>query len=572
MGWGRCDNPRVPRRSPTRAPIGGQGSRLLAARGPELLLGVLLVTWSVVLYRFAELRHDRFGTFGFDLGIYDQAGWLVANFEPGFITVRGLDVWGHHGTFVFYLLAPGYWLGGGATWLLAAQVAGQASGGLALYLLVRDLMGRQYRWLGVGAAAVLLLHPTSQWLVWEFFHPDSLAIGPLLLAWWAARTQRWVWFAAFAVVAASCKEDVVLSIAMIGVVVAFSRPRTRVTLRVGIATAVIAVVWYLLVTRWMIPAYNPFGAFYEQQFFTDFGQSTGEIAWNVVSDPLHTLSFVKRPGHLEWYRMMFAPVLFTCFWRPKAMLVAAPMLAVVLLTDEGHSFVRIFWYHYSAIPVAVVALAAVESVIWLGHRVEHRTDAMRSAPHVLVGVLLVMGLLSTWLWGVFPGARRAEVGGGFWPRRPGESVLDVVLGVDADRDPHAAAKRAAVATVPPDARVSAVYNVTPHLAHRRFVYQFPNPWLPENWGVQDEGQHDPATVEWLLVDRQLLDGAAAIVVDHLLANEFDVVSDRDDVVLARRRGPPVCIDDPSGAVRTAANDTYYVTSAPPSTGKVCPVT
>jgi len=543
-------------------------------RIPALALTALLATWSIVLYRFAELRHDRFGTFGFDLGIYDQAGWLVAFNEPAFMTVRGLEVWGHHGTFVFYLLAPGYWLGGGAKWLLAAQVAAQASGGLALYLLVRDLLGRRFRWLGVGAAALLLLHPTSQWLVWEFFHPDSLAIGPLLLAWWAARTQRWVLFGVFALVAASCKEDVVLSIAMIGVIIAASRPRTRDTLRIGVATALVSAGWYLLVTRWMIPAHNPFGAFYEQQFFSDFGQSTGQVVWNVVSDPLHTLWYIKSPDHLEWYRMMFLPVLLSCFLRPKVMLIAAPMIAVVLLTDEGHSFVRVSWYHYSAIPVAVTVLAVVECVVWVGTRVEGRTDWRRWSPHALLAVMVVMGLVATRLWGVFPGSERAAIGAGFWPRWPGESALDVVVGVDARRDPRAAAKADAVEMVPAGARVSAAYNVTPHLAHRRFVYQYPNPWLAENWGVQDENQHDPGSIDWLLVDRQLLErgSPAAQVVDHLLANEFDVVFEREDVVLARRSGPPACIADPAGVVRGDANADFYVTSAPPSTGMVCPVT
>ena len=48
----------------------------------------------------------------------------------------------------------------------------------------------------VRARNVYLLHPTSQWLVWEFFHPDAVSIGPLLFAYWAARSgagtgSRW---------------------------------------------------------------------------------------------------------------------------------------------------------------------------------------------------------------------------------------------------------------------------------------------------------------------------------------------------------------------------------------------
>ena len=52
-------------------------------------------------------------------------------------------------------------------------------------LLGRDVL--RSRWCGVALAVALLLNPTYQWLMWEFFHPDAVAIGPLLFAYWAAR-------------------------------------------------------------------------------------------------------------------------------------------------------------------------------------------------------------------------------------------------------------------------------------------------------------------------------------------------------------------------------------------------
>jgi uncharacterized membrane protein len=529
------------------------------------------------MFRYGQLRHARFATFGFDLGIYDQAGWLVAFGEPGLITIRGLEVWGHHGTFVFFLLAPGYWLGGGPTWLLFAQVASQASGAIALFLLVRDVCGRGGRWLGVVAGAALLLNPTQQFLVWEYFHPESFAVGPLLFAWWALRTERWRVFAIAAFVAMLCKEDVVLAVAMMGVLIAISSPRSRTTLQIGATTIVVALAWYVAVTRWMIPHYNPGGAFYEQQFFTDFGTSMGEVLWTAVSHPIDTLRFITRDGHLEWYRRMLYPVAGLCLLRPKVMLVAAPMIGVALLADEGHSWVRDARYHYSAIVSAVAVLAAVEALMWIRRRTVD-LDGVRQAALVVAMVVVVAALAATRVWGVAPGARDASTRL-YWPLQPGESPLDVVLGVDVRADPVAAAKQDAVGAVPAHARVSASYNIDPHLTHRRFVYQFPNPWIGENWAVDGEGQHDPATIQWIVVDRGLIRGttgsrdeAIRSTLAHLLSDEFEVVRETEGVVLARRVAPPSCIDDPSGMVRAWANPDHYNTSAPPSTGKVCPVT
>jgi hypothetical protein len=154
------------------------------------------------------------------------------------------------------------------------------------------------------------------------------------------------------------------------------------------------------------------------------------------------------------------------------------------------------------------------------------------------------------------------------------------MGVDSERDPVAAAKRNALRLVPSDARISASYNVVPHLTDRRFVYEFPNPFVPSNWGVANESQHDPGTIEYLFVDRALLSSdpsdehgqASKSVLDHLLANEYETLFDDGRVVLARRTAPPTCIDDFDGSIRRSINRDYYATIEPPSTGRVCPVT
>ena len=618
---------------------------------PVLTLAGMLVIWAWVLFRLGALRQDRFGTFGFDLGIYGQAAWLVAHGETPFMTVRGLDVWGHHGTFIFYLLAPGSWLGGGPTWLLFAQIGAQVSAAVAIYLLVRDLLGAQHRWFGVAGAALLLLNPTQQWMVWEFFHPEAFAVGPLLLSWWALRTERWRSFAVFAVVTASCKEDLALAIAMMGLVHLVGARRSSRDLRardirIGAGTALVAIGWYFVVTKALIPARNPAGAFYEQQFFTDFGTSTFGVLGHVITHPMHFLRFATErqevaaglptpmTGHLEWYRMMLWPTLALGVLKPRVVAIALPAIGVAMLADQGHNWVRDYRYHYSAIVSAVLVLAAVEVVIDLQLRVRVLQDWRRHAAAAAMTALVVASIVACVLWGAVPvvavkivaalvalvvlvvlavgtmngrveprlgataiGAVVAVVGGltiggvlnhggkgdpgtGYWPFVPGETLFDVVMGVEVERDPAATAKRTALALVPDAARVSASYNVVPHLTERRFVYEFPNPFVPSNWGVANEAQHDPATVEYLLIDRGLLSvdpaeergRAVNAIVDHLLTSEFETLFDDGRVVLARRITAPSCIDDPDGAIGRVINSDHYARIEPPSTGSVCPVT
>ena len=58
-------------------------------------------------------QQSNFGTFGFDMGIYDQAIWLLSRFKDPFVTVRGLEYFGHHVNPITVLFVPAYCLGAG---------------------------------------------------------------------------------------------------------------------------------------------------------------------------------------------------------------------------------------------------------------------------------------------------------------------------------------------------------------------------------------------------------------------------------------------------------------------------
>src|SRR2546426_10533354 len=132
-----------------------QATERLTSRAirPTTVLVFMAVIWSTVFIRLCWLRQDRFGTFGFDLGIYDQGIWLMSRFKDPFVTVRGLELFGHHMNPVLLLFVPFYWMGAGPHFLAAAQVLVQAAGVFAVYLLARDLL--EDEWLAVALSSIL---------------------------------------------------------------------------------------------------------------------------------------------------------------------------------------------------------------------------------------------------------------------------------------------------------------------------------------------------------------------------------------------------------------------------------
>jgi uncharacterized membrane protein len=355
-------------------------------------------------------------------------------------------------------------------------------------------------------AGCFLLYPSLQWINWWHFHPDALAVTPLLFAWLLADRHRWGWFAVAVAVALACKEDAALAVAALGLVLVVRGER-----RAGLLTAAAGAGWFLLATRVVIPAAGGGDGPFYQELFPGFGDSLGEVAWNMATHPDRLLELATRPDRLTYYWKLLGPVAFVPLAAPLVLLVGAPQTLVNV--TSGHALTHDFRYHYTAIVLAAVFLATVEAVGWAGRN--------RLARHGLVTVLVAAALAANVAWSPSPLGRQYD--DGIWARP----------------EPRHATVRAALRLIPPDAGVSAIYNLVPHLSHRVHVYEFPNPWRVVNWGANGENPPDPATVEYLVVDERLV-GDQRPLYERLTGpgGGYSKVFDSDGIVVARRTSAP----------------------------------
>jgi hypothetical protein len=177
-------------------------------------------------------------------------------------------------------------------------------------------------------------------------------------------------------------------------------------------------------------------------------------------------------------------------------------------------------FHYGAYLTGVVAIAAVLGAVrldrWLAGG---RRSARGRRVAVVAGGVLVVALACNVAWSPSPiGAERAH-----W------------IGPDEFDEKRSEA----LAVIPGDAVVSADPFVVPHLAHRREVYMFPNPFSSVAWGTGGVPRRpDPETVEWLAVrPRAYPPGSAEAVALEAIhrSGNYEVVVDDDYVVILRRR-------------------------------------
>ncbi len=458
------------------------------------MVALFIAVFGVLTWR----QHSRYGTYGYDMGLYDQGIWLVSRFKTPFMTIRGLNYFGHHVNLITLIFVPFYWLGAGPHLLVATQTVVMACGALPVYFYARD---KTDEWFALVPAAAYLLYPAVQWINWWHFHPDALIITPLLFAWWLYTRGNWKWFVVAILITLSCKEDAAIAVMMMGVVMAVRGER-----RWGLRTFGAAAVWYVIATKLIIPTVNGGGDPFYNDFFPGLGNSPPEILFNMVAHPTRWLRPALEPMKTTYMWKLIAPVAGLPFLAPLVLLISIPQALVNVLSNRLTADIR---FHYSSILVVGIFIATVEAYAWIAKR----GDWWR------LGVASVLMLSS-------------GVANMAWSPSPASPLYDYAW---AANSPRRALIDEALTYVKPNDAVSASYNIVPHLTHRTKAYQFPNPFKVFLWGVDDKDPPDPKDANVVVVDVAEV-GDFRDVYQALVApgGTFRVVFQREGIVVARR--------------------------------------
>ena len=473
--------------------------------GPATALAVLMAVYVGVFGYLTYRQQSNYGTFGFDMGIFDQAIWLMAHFHTPFVTIRGLNYFGNNVNAITVLFVPFYWLGAGPHFLYASQTVFLAAGAIPIWLLGRDRFGDG--WAPLGLAAAYLLYPSTEWINEWQFRPDSMMIAPLMFAYWLATRRRWGWFWVATLVTLSCKEDAGLAVFALGFVL-WLRERQRAQ---GLFTAVAGAAWFLACTRLIIPWANGGGEPFYVSLFPGYGNSMFSILHNLVFHPSRWAHQAVDRANLTYYAQLFWPVAMVALLEPIVLLVGLPQLFINVISAEGYT--NQIEYYYTSLVLAGIFLATVEACAHWG-----RTAGGR---RMMVAVVFAAALAGNVAWS--PSPISVKFHDGFW----------------AGPVPRDRAINAAIALVPKNAGVSATYDIDDHLSHRVLIYEFPNPWLPANWGLPDRPDRaDPNKVTWMVLNTTVTYDQTVLYQD-LMKSQFKQVFSDDGILVLHRVKPGV---------------------------------
>jgi uncharacterized membrane protein len=468
----------------------------------NLVLGVTLTVFVATFVASTWTTHQHFATYGFDLGIYDQATWLLSRGRAPFVTIRGLDLFAQHAAYIMALVAPLYRLWADPRLLLLLQVVFLALPAVVVYRLGARHLGHPAA--GLAVAVAYLAYPGVQWAISWQFHPEAIAAGLLALAALAADRGHHRAMAVWLALAALCGEEVGLIVAGFGLLLVAGGRRSA-----GWRTAGAGLAWFLVATYVLMPMHAGRAT---GLFETDYGITGTGPAALLASLPTmagHTLQTGLANDGLFYLLLVFLPLAGLPLLSPRWLLpVAPPLLLNLAAVQPEHHQLR---FHYLATAAPLLAAGAVA-----GLAAVKRARRPLLAP--LLVLLVVLAGYTSWRYGPAP-----------WDRDP----VAVPVG------PVDQARRQALALVADGAPVSAQYNLVPHLGHRVEVYEFPNPFRAVNWGLTGDQPPQVALerLRFVVVQRDLLGEQDRQLLDQLQNDPaWRTAMDSQEVVVLERAG------------------------------------
>jgi uncharacterized membrane protein len=318
------------------------------------------------LFIAAVLRHTFLRSGAYDLGIFDQALYLISQGQAPFSTLIGMHMMADHVSLILYPLGWLYRLVPSVYLLLGLQTFAIAGSVIPIYYLCRQSKLTPHQ--SVGLSIVYLLNPITIFSALFDFNPYTLAIPFLIASVYFARAQRLVAFALCLAMVLVCRDAIALTVIFLGLwLMLFERRR-----RAGAIALISGLVWFGLATKVIVPLFVEPGsvdtlASIITRDYGYLGSSFEEILKNLVLHPDRWIKQLLKASVLKYLVLLTVPLAWGLSWHYFAPLtIAIPSLAMNLLATN--EVFRTLNYHYNspiliALMLAVIAAVAAQSTL-----------------------------------------------------------------------------------------------------------------------------------------------------------------------------------------------------------------
>jgi uncharacterized membrane protein len=483
----------------------------------SLIVLILIVVYSTIFSCITIERYYAFRTTGWDLGIAMQILWNTIHGKPFYYTYE-LNI-APSGNFlalhfapIYLLLAPFYALLPRAETLLALQSLVLAFGALLLYLLSKKVLNS--RQIAIAIATIYLLYPPLHGVNWFDFHSEAFIPLFVILLYYAIEKRN---IPLFYVSLLLSWTTITLTPILVSAITFFSliKHRKEAKLRYHLILATILSLLYFYSAYWFSNTFLRYCGeeAFELRAWSAWGQSLGEIMFNVVTRPLEALAYMVTPWTKVLYViLMLALVIFlpifasweflpTLAWFVPALLSSSPPFSTYLgIYNQYPSFV--IGQIFASLPYALKRLKSIKS----------------SSNHDVCLLYVKRALIVSLIFSIF----LSPLGmAGLAATYQGDSFLGFPI-----RTSHHEILRSVLSLIPQEASVVAQNDILPALSNREAVY---GPFIPE--GILPEYVVIDIKSRWSSAPVSSSPSFVEVVNKLLVSRSYGLLASADGVIL-----------------------------------------
>jgi len=426
----------------------------------QIILLVELLFFCLLYSLLSLRRHNRFDSFAYDLGIFDQVIWRYSRFKIPFSTIKGKIIFGDHFNPSLVFLSPLFWFWNDVRILLIFQSFWLVFSAWPVFLLARHRKLPSF--LAMIIVFIYLLFYGFQHALNFDFHAVVIGVGlmPWLIYFWLKR--NWKKFIILALVFAGFKENLCLFLIALGIISFLKNQR-----KTALFLIIPSLIYFWIVIKVIIPFFSPQGYEYQPVVSSHFFTLIKNLFWPF--EKLKTWFY-----SLGWFS--FLPLL-----SPLTLIPVLVDLAQYFEAGDRFAATWGLFMHYRASLGPVLIWGTIESLAFLQKKIKNI---------FLIGLFILI-LPLFWQYSLHLPLNRLSKRY-FW--REEEFMKD---------------NRKIFSLIPQNASLAAQNNLVPHLSHRDKIYLV---WPRKN----EQGKW------WLFWDNRpkylMVDLHSGQAITHLLVN------------------------------------------------------
>ena len=474
---------------------------------PWVLVIGLFFFYAAYFSFFTLRNHWNLGTSAYDMGIEDN---VVFNAMRGEL-LKASPIFGpegthlgHHATFFAYLLVPIYAIAPRAETLLIIQATLIGAAVIPLFLFARHRLG-PYQAVSIAAMYVFYA-PLHGGNLYDFHYPP-LGIGFVFWLAYLVDIGKYRWAIIPLLLSLSVREDIALSVFVLGAYFLLSRTRPRA----GFALAVIGLGYFLTMKMGVMPYFrdgkSTFVWYYEKLVPEGGPGGFGGVLVTIFGNPGYTLGTLLESAKVKYFLQVMVPFVFLPFRKPIGLVFCLPGLVMTLLATRSALYDIGFQYttHWAleGFLATVVVLTMIKQPAWPAD--QHGETRVRSW---LMALALAMAATSYQHGAIL---QHNTARGGFSAFRFDRTDKDI------ERYEQL---MSLCALIPPEAKVAGTERTLPHVSNR------PDAYTIRTAGIQD--------AEFILFQSNI--GGVDVERIHPVVNDgtFGVVEVAGSFILAKR--------------------------------------